>query len=66
MAAVILILALTVADRVLAGHWRYSAPLTPMETIGDAGQDVSVLDAVGWCSPSAELEAIYNLEIVCD
>ena len=29
------------------------------------GQDVSVLDAVGRCSPSAELEAIYNLEIVC-
>lgn len=50
--------ALTVADRVLAGHWRYSAPLTPMETIGDAGQDVSVLDAVGRCSPSAELVAM--------
>ena len=29
------------------------------------GQDVSVLDAVGWCSPSAELVAIYNMEVVC-
>ena len=50
--------ALTVADRVLAGHWRYAAPLTPMETVGDTGQAASVLDAVGWCSPSAELVAI--------
>ena len=29
------------------------------------GQDVSVLDAVGWCSPSDELVAIYNMEVVC-
>jgi len=50
--------ALTVANRVLAGHWSYAAPLTPMETIGDSGQAVSVLDAAGWCSPSAELVAI--------
>lgn len=29
-----------------------------MSTQGDDGVDVSVLDASGWCSPSAELVAI--------
>lgn len=50
--------ALSVADTVLRRHWRYSGPLIAMSTQGADGVDVSVLDASGWCSPSAELVAI--------
>lgn len=52
---------LTVADRVLYEHWGYSKPLVPIEIIKDDGQSVSVLDAAGWCHPSAELVAEYRM-----
>lgn len=50
--------ALAVADTVLKRHWRYSGLLVAMSTQREDGVDVSMLDASGWCSPSAELVAI--------
>ena len=54
--------ALSVSDTVLKRHWRYTGPLIAMSTQGDDGVDVSVLDASGWCSPSAELVAMGREE----
>ena len=48
---------LTVADRYLAGHWRYARGLQSLSVSASDGE-VNVLDMVGWCSPSAELEAM--------
>jgi len=51
---------LTVADRVLLGHWRYAGPLRPIVNVGEDGEEYSVADAIGYCYPSAELEAMHR------
>lgn len=51
---------LTVADRILAGHWRYAAPLSSIIIAGNDGTEGCLVDATGYCNPSAELEAIWR------
>jgi len=50
----------TVADRILAGHWKYARGLVPLTVDGKDGEDVNLLDVAGWHHPSAELEAILR------
>lgn len=53
----------TVADRYLAGHWRYANSLQSLSLPAEEGIETNVLDMIGWCSPSAELEAMARESI---
>lgn len=45
----------SIVDTILATHWKYSSLLTPMETYNDEFGTSSILDAIGWSEPSAEM-----------
>lgn len=52
---------LTVADRILAGHWKYVKALVPIESdAGEKNDDVTNLDMAGYAHPSAEMVAMYK------
>ena len=53
-----------IAKKVLASGVRDLLPGVSMMKVGDEGKDRNIIDYTGWCHPSAELQAIYNEEIL--
>ncbi len=56
---------MAIANKTFAEEMKNALPAFRIINTTEDGDEYYITDNLGWCNPSAELQAIYNEELLC-